>query len=84
MHIEDYTEMWQMKDAITTVVEANGYITYGLRQTDYGFKLELTSHIDDEMANSLCGQFPLSACYYGEGGHGSVFLLYKETNMGYE
>lgn len=45
MHIEDYTEMWQMKDAITTVVEANGFNIYDLHLTDYGFKCTSASSL---------------------------------------
>lgn len=77
MQIGDYAEMWQAKDAITTVVEANGYGIYDLRQTGYGFRLELDDHIDDEAASFLCGQFPLSADYFGEDSHGTVITLYK-------
>jgi len=77
MRIDNYAEMWQVKDAITMVVEANGYAIYDLRQTDYGFRLELNGHIDDEAASFLCGQFPLSADYFGEDSHGTVITLYK-------
>jgi len=75
--IDDYTELWQAKDAITTMVEANGYAVYDLRQADYGFRLELNSHINDEAASYLCGQLPLSADYFGEGSHGLMIELYK-------
>jgi len=77
MQIGDYAEMWQVKDAIITVVEANGYGIYDLRQTNYGLRLELDGHIDDEAASFLCGQFPLSADYFGEDSHGTVITLYK-------
>ena len=77
-HIDYYTEAWQAMDAITTVVEANGYGIYDLRQTDFGFRLELNSHIDDEAAEDLCGQFSLSADYGGEGEYGTLISLYKD------
>lgn len=77
MRIDDYTEAWQAMDAITTVVESNGYGIYDLRLTDGGFRLELNSHIDDEAAGDLCGQFSLSADYGGEGTHGTVIEFYK-------
>lgn len=77
MEIDDYAEMWQAKDAITTVVEANGYAVYDIRLTAYGFRLELDSHIDDEAASFLCGQFPLIADYIGEGGRGTIISLYR-------
>lgn len=70
--IDDYTEAWQAMDAITTVVEANGYGIYDLNQTASGFRLELNSHIDDEATSNLCGQFFLSADYVGEGECGTI------------
>jgi len=79
MRIDNYAEMWQVKDAITMVVEASGYAIYDLRQADYGFRLELDCHIDDEAARFLCGQFPLSADYFGEDSHGTVINLYMNT-----
>ena len=74
--IDDYTEIWQMKDAITTVVEANGYSIWDLSQEGSGFKLELNSHLDDEAISYLCWQFPLSADYSGEVNHGTIISLY--------
>lgn len=77
MSIDDYTEIWAAKDAITTVVEANGYAVYDLRDTDYGYRLELSRHIDDEAASDLCSQFPFTADYFGEGSNGTVVCLYR-------
>ena len=74
--IDDYTEIWQMKDAITTVVEANGYSIWDLSQEVFGFKLKLNVHLDDEAISYLCGQFPLSADCSGEGNHGTIINLY--------
>ena len=76
MDVNDYTEIWQMKDAITTVVEANGYTIWDLSQEGSGFKLELNSHLDDEAISYIFGQFPLSADYSGEGNHGTIISLY--------
>ena len=77
MEINDYTEIWQLKDAITTVVEANGYSIWDLCQEGSGFKLELNSHLDDEAISYLCGQFPMTADYSGEGNHGTIITLYS-------
>ena len=74
--MKDYTEIWQMKDSITTVVEANGYSVWDLSQMDEGFKLELNNHLDDDAISNLCGQFPLTADYSGDGSHGTIINLY--------
>jgi len=68
---------WQMMDAITTVVEANGYSIWDLKQTSDGFRLELNQKINDDDASLLCGQFPISADYDGDGNNGSIFSLYN-------
>ena len=65
-----------MKDAITTVMEANGYSIWDLSQECSGFKMELNSHLDDEAISYLCGQFPLPGDYSGEGNHGTILNLY--------
>ena len=70
-------DAWQMKDAITTVVEANHYSVWDIRQTAGGFRVELNDMLDDEAVSLLCGQFPLTADYDGEGSHGTVFMLYS-------
>lgn len=75
--MKDYTEIWQMKDSITTVVEANHYSIWELSQTDYGFALELNEHLEDDAISLLCGQFPLVADYNGEGLHGTSISLYS-------
>lgn len=69
--------VWQMKDAIRTVVDANGYSVWDIRQTYSGFRLELNVSLDDDAASMLCGQFPLSADYDGNGNHGAIFVLYN-------
>ena len=68
-------EVWQMEDAITTVVDANGFAVWRLHFADGCFDLELTEHLTDDAASMLAGQFPIAADYCGEGNHGSVFAL---------
>ena len=75
--MKDYTEIWQMKDSITTVVEVNHYSIWELSQTDYGFALELNEHLEDDVISLLCGQFSLVADYDGEGTHGTRITLYR-------
>lgn len=69
-------DVWQMKDSIMMVIEANHYSAWDIRQTAYGFRVELNVTLSDDDASSLCGQFPLSADYEGEGSHGTIFSLY--------
>lgn len=75
--ITNSTDTWHMKDAIMTIVEANGYSVWDIRQTTSGFRVELNNTLDDDAACMLCGQFPLSADYEGAGNHGSLFSLYS-------
>lgn len=74
--LNDYTEIWQLQDAITTVVNACGYGIWNLQCIDGVFKLETNTHLDDATVNDLCCQLPLAADYEGEGSHGSMFTLY--------
>ena len=74
--MEDYQRIWQLQDAITTVVDANGFTVWSLRHSDGGFQLELTEHIQEDRAAELCGQFPLDAEYSGEGRTGTLILLW--------
>ena len=73
---QDFSELWMLKDSITTVVEANGASVWDIHQSVGALKVELCQHLDDEQMSELCCQFPLSADYEGEGTHGSVFTLY--------
>ncbi|MGI6222820.1 MAG: hypothetical protein ACOYJG_04360 [Prevotella sp.] len=73
---DELNELWQLQDAVVTIVEANGYSVWNLRPTSYGLYLELSMHLDEEAANHLSFQFNLSAEYWGEGENGSVFRLY--------
>lgn len=75
--MKDYIEIWKLKDSITTVVEANHFSIWELSQTDYGLILELSENIDDDSVCLLCGQFPISADYNGEGSHGTIISLYN-------
>lgn len=73
--INDFVEQWQMMDAITSVVNGNGLSVWNLCYNETSFTLELTSHLTEEGITDLCGQFPLSASYCGEGEQGSIFEL---------
>lgn len=75
--MKDYTEVWQLQDAITTAVNACGYGVWDLHQTHTGFLLELAEHLNDEaMANFIC-QLPLVADYDGEGSHGTIISIHN-------
>jgi hypothetical protein len=39
-------------------------------------ELELTIHIEEEDISGLCGQFPVSADYDGEGAYGTKFVFF--------
>lgn len=69
--------LWQIQDAIRTVVDANGYSIWDIRQIPGGFRVELNCTLNDDDASLLCGQFPLSADYDGEGNYGTMFVLYN-------
>lgn len=74
--ISHSVDVWQMKDAIMTVVEANHYSVWDIRQTAGGFRVELNETLTDDAASLLCGQFPLSADCDGKGKHGTTYSLY--------
>ena len=46
--MNDYTEIWQLQDVITTAVNACGYDIWDLRANDSGFLLELAEYLDDD------------------------------------
>ena len=75
--MNDYTEIWQLQDAITTSVNACGYGIWDLHANDSGFLLELAEYLDDDAINLLCCQLSLVADYEGKGDHGSMFCLYR-------
>ena len=76
---QDYSELWALKDAITTAVEANGYAVWDIRQGAGALRVELDRHLTDDQMSALCCQFPLTADYDGEGTHGSTFTLYTDN-----
>ena len=61
--MNDYTEIWQLQDVITTAVNACGYDIWDLHANDSGFLLELAEYLDDDAINLLCCQLPLVADY---------------------
>ena len=46
--MNDYTEIWQLQDVITTAVNACGYDIWDLHANDSGFLLELAEYLDDD------------------------------------
>lgn len=72
----DYERIWQMQDAISTVVDANGYSVWCLRHTYGGFQLELSEHVSSDRAAELCRQMPIDADYTGEGDTGTLIQLW--------
>lgn len=76
--MKDYTETWQLQDAITTAVNANGYTVWDLHPTNCGFQLETDVHLEDEAVGDLCSQLPLTADYAGEGSRGTIISLYRD------
>ena len=73
--VSNYVDAWQVMEDIRTVVEANHYRVWDLRQTSGGFRLELDNLLGDDEVCMFCGQFSISADYEGDGDHGSVFFL---------
>lgn len=49
--MNDYTEIWQLQDVITTAVNACGYDIWDLHANDSGFLLELAEYLDDDAIN---------------------------------
>lgn len=62
-------------ETITTAVNACGYGIWDLCPANGGFRLELSTHIEEEDISNLCYQLPLMADYEGEGRNGSMFSL---------
>lgn len=58
-NLKDYTELWQLQDSITTAVNACGYGIWDLCPANGGFRLELSTHIEEEDISNLCCQQPL-------------------------
>lgn len=78
MTTEEYTKLWQMPDAITTVANANGYTVWDLRMMGGCFHLEHNTHLDEEKISEFCAQMSLPAYWDGEGAYGSKFCLYQQ------
>ncbi|MGM9713125.1 MAG: hypothetical protein ACI3Y5_03275 [Prevotella sp.] len=76
--IDQYTEIWQTQDGITTIVNACGYGVWDLHPVEGGFMLELDRHVGDDDISLFCSQLPLPSDYYGEGRHGTVVMLRLE------
>ena len=74
-NLKDYTELWQLQDSITTAVNACGYGIWDLCPSNGGFRLELSTHIEEEDISNLCCQLPLMTDYEGEARNGSMFSL---------
>ena len=74
--IPRFQELWLHRDKITTMVDANGYSVWDMRQSGQTIYVELCQHLNDDQQTALCCQFPFSADYDGEGSHGSIFSLY--------
>ena len=51
--MNDYTEIWQLQDAITTSVNACGYDIWDLHVNASGFLLELVEYLDMAIEHSL-------------------------------
>ncbi len=73
--MRDFTEIWQLQDAIITAVNACGHVVWDLHETSDGFHLEFAEHLDEDEISNFCYQLPLSADYEGEGKNGSVLRL---------
>lgn len=74
--IPRFQELWLHRDKITTVVDANGYSVWDMRQSGQTIYVELCEHLNDDQQTALCCQFPFSADYDGEGMQGTIFSLY--------
>ncbi len=74
-----YEDSWRLQDEITASVNALGLSVWDLRynRKDDTFRLELNEHLQEDKEYDFCYQMPLTTDYDGEGGHGSMFTLYK-------
>ena len=75
----DFDAIWHTQDEIRTVVNAilgESIWNLSYSQRRMAIELELTVHLDEESISSLCGQFPISADYDGEGIKGTKFVFY--------
>ena len=74
----DYDSIWRTQVEIRTVVNAVlGECIWNLSYNEHrmAIELELTKHLEEEDANALIYQFPVSADYDGEGCKGTKFVV---------
>ena len=75
----DYNSIWRTQDEIRTVVnavlgESIWNLSYNERRM--AIELELTEYLEEEDADALINQFPVSADYDGVGSNGTKFVFY--------
>ena len=75
----DYNSIWRTQDEIRTVV--NAVLGESIRNLSYNerrmaIELELTEYLEEEDADALINQFPVSADYDGVGSNGTKFVFY--------
>ena len=74
----DYNSIWRTQDEIRTVVnavlgESIWNLSYNERRM--AIELELTEYLEEEDADALINQFPVSADYDGVGSNGTKFVF---------
>ena len=75
----EFDSIWRIQDEIRTVVNAvlgECIWNLGYSQGRMAIELELSIHIEEEVVSDLCGQFPVSADYDGEGVYGTKFVFF--------
>ena len=75
----DFDTIWHTQDEIRTVVNAVlGECIWNLCYDErrMGLELELTQYLEEESADALINQFPVSADFDGVGSHGTMFIFY--------
>lgn len=75
----EFDSIWRTQDEIRTVVNAvlgECIWNLGYSRVRMAIELELTIHIEEEDISDLCGQFPVSADYDGEGAYGTKFVFF--------
>ena len=73
----DFDSIWRTQDEIRTVVNAVlGECIWNLSYNEnrMGIELELTQYLEEETADMLINQFPVTADYDGVGSHGTKIL----------
>ena len=75
----DFDSIWRIQDEIRTVVNAVlGECIWNLSYNEHrmGIELELTQYLEEDTADILINQFPVTADYDGVGSHGTKFVFY--------